>query len=98
MIPVEKYPIEEAARRRMRSSCRVQASDRSLAGGRLFIHILCIWSIRGENMKGAFTATTSITIKANTEKVWDSLTNPKLIKQYLFGTEASSWKLCRTSS
>lgn len=49
---------------------------------------------KGENMKGTFTATASITIKANTEKVWDALTNPELIKQYLFGTEASSgWKV-----
>jgi uncharacterized protein YndB with AHSA1/START domain len=37
-------------------------------------------------MKGTFTATASIHIKAETEKVWDALTNPKLIKLYLFGT------------
>ena len=41
-----------------------------------------------------FTATASITIRASADKVWDALTNPKLIKQYLFGTEArSDWKV-----
>ena len=45
-------------------------------------------------MKSTFTSTARITIKASAEKVWDALTNPKIIKQYLFGTEASSdWKV-----
>lgn len=45
-------------------------------------------------MKSAFTATASITIKANAAKVWDALTNPRVIKEYLFGTEArSDWKV-----
>lgn len=40
-----------------------------------------------------FTATAKIAIRATADKVWDALTNPKLIKQYLFGTEAKSdWK------
>ena len=35
----------------------------------------------------------STTIKAPTSKVWDALTQPELIKQYFFGTYASSdWK------
>ena len=33
-------------------------------------------------------------IHASVEKVWDALTNPVLIKQYFFGTEAvSNWKV-----
>jgi len=35
----------------------------------------------------------SIRIIADTAKVWDALTNPEMIRQYLFGTEAiSDWK------
>jgi uncharacterized protein YndB with AHSA1/START domain len=35
----------------------------------------------------------SIDLKADVSKVWDALTNPEKIKQYLFGTEAvSDWK------
>lgn len=35
----------------------------------------------------------SYTINAPKAKVWEALTNPKLIKQYFFGTEAiSDWK------
>ncbi len=45
-------------------------------------------------MKGAFTATASIRIHAEAERVWDALTNPRLIKLYLFGTEVrSEWKV-----
>ena len=41
-----------------------------------------------------FTATAKIEIRASADKVWDALTNPKLIKEYLFGTEATSdWKV-----
>ena len=41
-----------------------------------------------------FAASTSITIRAGADKVWDALTNPRLIKEYLFGTEAiSDWKV-----
>lgn len=29
----------------------------------------------------------SIELNANQEKVWDGLTNPEIIKQYMFGTE-----------
>lgn len=36
----------------------------------------------------------TITINAPTAKVWDALTNPDLIKQYLFGTDViSDWKV-----
>jgi uncharacterized protein YndB with AHSA1/START domain len=38
-------------------------------------------------------AKTSTTISAPAPRVWDALTNPKLIKQYFFGSEAiSDWK------
>jgi uncharacterized protein YndB with AHSA1/START domain len=41
----------------------------------------------------SFVAKSSVTIHVDAAKVWDALTNPKLIKQYLFGTEAiSDWK------
>ena len=40
-----------------------------------------------------FAAAASVTIAATAERVWDALTNPSLIKQYLFGTDAiSDWK------
>jgi len=39
------------------------------------------------------TAKASIVINAPASKVWEALTDPKLIKQYLFGTETKSdWK------
>ncbi len=45
-------------------------------------------------MKDTFTATAGITIRASAAAVWDALTNPKLIKQYLFGTDCrSDWKV-----
>ena len=45
-------------------------------------------------MKDTFTATAGITIRASAAEVWDALTNPKLIKQYLFGTDCESdWKV-----
>lgn len=40
-----------------------------------------------------FIAKTSTTIKAPIAKVWDALTNPDIIKQYMFGTNTiSDWK------
>ena len=45
-------------------------------------------------MDSELIAKTSVTIHAPVEKVWDALTNPTLIKQYFFGTEAvSDWKV-----
>jgi uncharacterized protein YndB with AHSA1/START domain len=45
-------------------------------------------------MNSAFVATTSITVNARAALVWNALTDPKLIKEYLFGTEAiSDWKV-----
>ena len=45
-------------------------------------------------MKHNITGKVSITIDAPVFAVWEALTNPKLIKQYFFGTDASSdWKV-----
>jgi uncharacterized protein YndB with AHSA1/START domain len=41
-------------------------------------------------MQHQLTATASITLNAPPEKVWKALTDPALIKQYLFGTDAHS--------
>ncbi len=41
-----------------------------------------------------FIAKSSILIDAPPSQVWEALTNPKMIKQYLFGTDAiSDWKV-----
>lgn len=45
-------------------------------------------------MNEKLTAKQSIIINAPAYKVWNALTNPDLIKQYLFGVEAiSDWKV-----
>ncbi|MFL5731080.1 MAG: SRPBCC domain-containing protein [Cytophagaceae bacterium] len=45
-------------------------------------------------MKNQFTGRVSAEINAETHKVWDALTNPELIRQYFFGTNAvSDWKV-----
>ncbi len=45
-------------------------------------------------MSGNYLAKTSININAPREKVWEALTNPQLIKQYLFGTEVTTdWQV-----
>jgi uncharacterized protein YndB with AHSA1/START domain len=44
-------------------------------------------------MAGKLTLNKSITIHASASEVWQALTDPKLIRQYLFGTNAKSdWK------
>jgi uncharacterized protein YndB with AHSA1/START domain len=46
------------------------------------------------NMKKTYTATATTTINAPASRVWDAITNPDLIKQYLFGTDViSDWKV-----
>lgn len=41
-----------------------------------------------------FIATSSISINAPVEEVWDALINPRIVKQYFFGTTvASTWKV-----
>jgi uncharacterized protein YndB with AHSA1/START domain len=45
-------------------------------------------------MNKSILATASITINAAPQKVWEALTKPELIKEYLFGTEVTSdWKV-----
>jgi uncharacterized protein YndB with AHSA1/START domain len=44
-------------------------------------------------MSANFIAKASTTIAAPASRVWEALTNPDLIKQYFFGTQAvSDWK------
>ena len=44
-------------------------------------------------MSASFTATTSLDLPAPPAKVWDALTNPAMIKQYMFGAELSGdWR------
>jgi uncharacterized protein YndB with AHSA1/START domain len=45
-------------------------------------------------MNKTFLAKAAITIHAPASKVWDALTKPDLIKQYLFGTEVTTdWQV-----
>jgi uncharacterized protein YndB with AHSA1/START domain len=45
-------------------------------------------------MNNAFPAKASIIIKAPTSRVWEALTDPSLIKQYLFGTDVTTdWRV-----
>jgi uncharacterized protein YndB with AHSA1/START domain len=45
-------------------------------------------------MKKSFTAKATVAIQAPSSQVWDALTNPAMIKQYLFGTETiTTWKV-----
>ena len=44
-------------------------------------------------MRHDLTVSNSIEINASPEKVWDALTNPEIIKEYLFGTETiTDWQ------
>jgi uncharacterized protein YndB with AHSA1/START domain len=44
-------------------------------------------------MKSDITAEVKININAPVSKVWEALTNPEIIKKYLFGTETiTDWK------
>lgn len=45
-------------------------------------------------MEKRFTAQASVTIKAPASKVWEALTNPVMIQQYLFGTQVTTdWQV-----
>lgn len=45
-------------------------------------------------MKENFTATTQITVHASAGRVWEALTNPKLVKKYMMGADVKSdWKV-----
>ncbi|MDR3634228.1 MAG: SRPBCC domain-containing protein [Isosphaeraceae bacterium] len=41
-------------------------------------------------MAGGFEAITTVVINAPRAKVWDALTNPARVKQYLHGTDLST--------
>jgi uncharacterized protein YndB with AHSA1/START domain len=41
-------------------------------------------------MKGSLISETSVSIKASAARVWKAITDPKSIKQYLFGTKVTS--------
>ncbi len=45
-------------------------------------------------MNKKFTAKASTTIHAPASNVWDAITKPELIKQYMFGTDViTDWKV-----
>jgi len=45
-------------------------------------------------MKNSYVAKATVKINAPKSKVWEALTRPDLIKQYLFGTEVTTdWKV-----
>ncbi len=44
------------------------------------------------NMNKRFIAKASISINAPVSKVWDALTNPEVIKQYMFGINVVSYR------
>lgn len=47
-----------------------------------------------KNMTDKFTAEATKTINTPVSRVWDALTDPSLIKQYLYGTEVTSdWQV-----
>ncbi len=49
---------------------------------------------RSTPMAETITATKSVDINATPEKIWEALTTPEIIKQYMFGAEAASdWKV-----
>ena len=44
-------------------------------------------------MTTSFSITKQITINASTGRVWEALTTPEIVKQYMFGTEVvSTWQ------
>jgi uncharacterized protein YndB with AHSA1/START domain len=46
-----------------------------------------------DNLNKGLIAKASISIDASIDKVWNAFTDPEVIKQYMFGTEAiSDWK------
>jgi uncharacterized protein YndB with AHSA1/START domain len=55
---------------------------------------LSILSPGGQQMDSSFTASASIDIGVGAARVWEALTDPALIKRYLYGTDAvSDWKV-----
>ena len=45
-------------------------------------------------MRNDLIVSKSIIVNANNDKVWKALTNPEIIKEYLYGTETlTDWKV-----
>jgi uncharacterized protein YndB with AHSA1/START domain/predicted enzyme related to lactoylglutathione lyase len=54
----------------------------------------CMPEARLETVDRGHVAKTAITINASLAKVWDAFVNPKVIREYMFGTEVvSEWKV-----
>ena len=46
-----------------------------------------------DNTNGGSVARASVSVNAPVAKVWDALTNPEVVEQYMFGTKViSDWK------
>lgn len=80
--------------------------DGSSIGGvqKIFLHLVgpqhrivlyrSSWSQKIKNMRHDLTVSQSVEINAPASKVWNALTNPEIIKEYLFGTETiTDWKV-----
>jgi len=53
-----------------------------------------IYLVKGKDMNKQFVANATTVINAPASKVWEALTKPELIKQYMFGTDViSDWKV-----
>jgi uncharacterized protein YndB with AHSA1/START domain len=53
-----------------------------------------MWFTKGGKLIMDFVAKASINIQAPASKVWEALTQPELIKQYLFGTQVvTDWQV-----
>jgi uncharacterized protein YndB with AHSA1/START domain len=49
---------------------------------------------KGQHMNKSYTAQKSIVINAPAVRVWQALTRPELVKQYLFGTQMTAdWRV-----
>lgn len=50
--------------------------------------------INNKNMRHDLTVSKAVIINSSQDKVWGALTNPEIIKEYLFGTETvTDWKV-----
>ena len=48
----------------------------------------------GKTQAATYAATARVTLSAKASRVWEALTDPRLVKQYLFGTEMKAdWKV-----
>jgi len=84
------------------SACLSICGRSNKAGSRFFnctakkLALIFIYKkrIKLKKMKSDITAEVKININAPVSKVWEALTNPEVIKKYLFGTETiTDWKV-----